>query len=124
MEEIRNAITRENMDDLIDSIIVIANCEWLSEESKPAEIERMLVDGGIVTVIEDQTNNINKFRIEVDEGFGGYGCTDTLEELLEDVETECPEKEIEVISAWAKSSKDGDEYISDNKRIHIWNIGD
>lgn len=123
MEEIRNAITRESMDDLIDSIIGIVNCDWLSEESKPAEIERMLVDGGIVTVIEDQTNNINKFQIEVDTGFGGYGCTDTLEELLEDVEMECSEEEIEVISAWAKSSKDGDEYISENKRIHIWNVG-
>ena len=99
MEEIRNAITRESMDDLIDSIIGIVNCDWLSEESKPAEIERMLVDGGIVTVIEDQTNNINKFQIEVDTGFGGYGCTDTLEELLEDAETECSEEEIEVISA-------------------------
>lgn len=64
MKEIRNAITRESMDDLIDSIIGIANCDWLSEESKPSEIERMLVDGGIVTVIEDQTNNINKFQIE------------------------------------------------------------
>ena len=123
MEEIRNAITRESMDDLIDSIIGIANCDWLSEESKPAEIERTLVDCGIVTVIEDPTNNINKFQIEVDKGFGGYGCTDTLEELLEDVETECSEEEIETISAWAKSSKDGDEYISENKRIHIWNVG-
>ncbi len=62
MEAIRNAITRESMDDLIDSIIGIANCDWLSEESKPTEIERMLVDGGIVTVIEDQANIDIKVR--------------------------------------------------------------
>lgn len=72
---------------------------------------------------KNDTNFSVKFQIEVDKGCGGYGCTDTLKELLADIEEECDEEEIEVISAWAKSSKDGDEYISENKRIHIWNVG-
>ena len=32
-------------------------------------------------------------------------------------------KEVEKVSTWVKSSKDGDEYVSEDKRMHIWNIG-
>lgn len=65
----------------------------------------------------------NKYRIEVDTGNGGYGFTDTLAELLADVELEYGKKEVEKVSIWTKSSKEGDEYISEDKRMHIWNIG-
>lgn len=65
----------------------------------------------------------DEYRIEVDTGNGGYGFTDTLPELLTDVELEYGEKEVEKVSIWTKSSKDGDEYVSEDKRMHIWNMG-
>lgn len=65
----------------------------------------------------------NEYRIEVDTGNGGYGFTDTLVELLADVELEYGKKEVEKVSIWTKSSKEGDEYVSEDKRMHIWNIG-
>lgn len=51
-----NAITRESMDMIIEEIIGIINADWLSEDSKPAEIERVLVDNGLATVIEENDN--------------------------------------------------------------------
>lgn len=65
----------------------------------------------------------DEYRIEVDTGNGGYGFTDTLAELLADVEREYGKKEVEKVSIWTKSSKEGDEYVSEDKRMHIWNIG-
>ena len=40
-----------------------------------------------------------------------------------DAELEYKEKEVEKVSTWTKSSKEGDEYVSEDKRMHIWNIG-
>lgn len=51
-----NAITRESMDIIIEEIISIMNADWLSENSKPAEIERVLVNNGLAMVIEDNDN--------------------------------------------------------------------
>ena len=65
----------------------------------------------------------DEYRIEVDTGNGGYGFTDTLAELLVDVELEYGKKEVEKVSIWTKSSKEGDEYVSEDKRMHIWNMG-
>lgn len=65
----------------------------------------------------------NKYRIEVDTGSGGYGFTDTLPELLADVELEYGKKEVKKVSTWIKSSKEDDEYVSEDKRMHIWNMG-
>lgn len=65
----------------------------------------------------------NKYRIEVNTGNGGYGFTNTLPELLADVEIEYGTKEVKKVSKWTKSSKEGDEYVSKDKRMHIWNIG-
>lgn len=70
-----------------------------------------------------KNNHDNKYRIEVDIGSGGYGFIDTLSELLADVETEYGEKEVEKVAVWVKSSKNGDEYVSEDKRMHIWNMG-
>lgn len=66
----------------------------------------------------------DEYRIEVDTGNGGYGFTDTLAELLADVEREYGKKEVEKVSIWTKSSKEGDEYVSEDKRMHIWNMGE
>lgn len=68
------------------------------------------------------TQTVNLFRIEVDTGSSGYGSTDTLPELLSDVEIEYGKKEAEKVLAWSKSLKTDDEYLSEDGRIHIWNI--
>ena len=65
----------------------------------------------------------NEFRMEMNTGNGGYGFTDTLSELLEDVEKEYDNNEVKKVSEWAKTSKDGDEYVSEDGRMHIFNIG-
>lgn len=65
----------------------------------------------------------DEYRIEVDTGNGGYGFTDTLSELLVDVEIEYGGNEIEKVYDWAKISKDGDEYVSKDGRMHIFNMG-
>lgn len=38
----------------------ISDCDWLSEDSKPREIERILVDAGIVEVIEEPVEGSGK----------------------------------------------------------------
>lgn len=48
-----NAITRESMDMIIDEIMNVMDADWLSEESKPFEIERILNDNGLAVVIEE-----------------------------------------------------------------------
>lgn len=65
----------------------------------------------------------NIFRIEVDTGNGGYGFTDTLTELLADVDMEYGTKEVKKVSEWTKTSKDGDEYVSEDGEMHIFNMG-
>lgn len=51
-----NAITRESMDIIIEDIMNVMDSDYLSEESKPAEIERVLTNNGLVTVIEENDN--------------------------------------------------------------------
>ena len=48
-----NAITRESMDMIVDEIMNVMDSDYLSEESKSAEIERVLVNNGLVMVIEE-----------------------------------------------------------------------
>lgn len=48
-----NAITRESMDMIIDEIMNVMDADWLSEESKPSEIERILINNGLAIVIEE-----------------------------------------------------------------------
>lgn len=64
----------------------------------------------------------NAFRIKVNTKTGGYGFTDTLLELLADVEKEYDSNEVKKVFKWAKASKDGDEYVSEDGRMHIFNI--
>ena len=64
-----------------------------------------------------------EYKIEIDTGNGGYGFIDVLPELLVDVEIEYGKKEVERVSEWAKSSKIGDKYVSNDERMHIENIG-
>ncbi len=52
----------------------------------------------------------NTFRLEVDTGSGGYGFTDSFDELLFDVENEYGEETKEEVREWALQSKKGDEF--------------
>lgn len=51
----QNYITRESMDLILEEIIGVMDADWLSEESRPAEIERILVNNGLVAIIEENT---------------------------------------------------------------------
>lgn len=51
-----NAITRESMDMIVDEIMNVMDSDYLSEESKGAEIERVLVNNGLAMVIEENDN--------------------------------------------------------------------
>ena len=51
-----NAIKRECMDIIIEDIMNVMDSGYLSEESKGAEIERVLTNNGLVTVIEENDN--------------------------------------------------------------------
>lgn len=66
----------------------------------------------------------NQFHMEVNTGSGGYGFTDSFAELLEAVENECGKEEKNKVEKWALNSKENDEYVSENGRMHIWNCGD
>lgn len=63
----------------------------------------------------------DNFRLEVDTGVGGYGFTDTLSELMEDVEDEYGDKIKVEVKTWALNSKEGDEF--QKYGMHIRNIG-
>ena len=51
-----NAITRESMDIIIEEIMNVMDSDYLSEESKPAEIERVLTNNGLAMVVEENDN--------------------------------------------------------------------
>lgn len=61
------------------------------------------------------------FRYEVDFGSEGYGCTDTFDELIEDVNDDFCEDTAEEIKEWALNSKKGDKYLKYG--AYILNIG-
>lgn len=48
-----NYITRESMDMIVEEIMNVMDADWLAEESKPSEIERVLIDNGLAAVIEE-----------------------------------------------------------------------
>ena len=48
-----NYITRESMDMIVEEIMHVMDADWMTEESKSSEIERVLVDNGLATVIEE-----------------------------------------------------------------------
>ena len=51
-----NAITRESMDIIIEEIMNVMDSDYLSEESKPAETERVLTNNGLAMVVEENDN--------------------------------------------------------------------
>lgn len=61
------------------------------------------------------------FRLEVDTGSGGYGVTDTLSELMEDVEYEYGDEIKAEVETWALNSKEGNEF--QKYGMYIINIG-
>lgn len=48
-----NKITRESMDMIVDEIVDVMNRDWMDEDSKRMEIERILVAEGLAVVMED-----------------------------------------------------------------------
>ena len=59
-----NRITRESMHMIVEEIMDVMSADWLTEGSKPMEIERVLVDNGLAVVVEEQKNNkMYKLRI-------------------------------------------------------------
>jgi len=71
------------------------------------------------------TSNFDKgvqsFRLEVDIGSGGYGFTDSFNELLVDVEREYGEEIREEVKEWALQSKYGDEFHKYG--MYVTNLG-
>ena len=61
------------------------------------------------------------FRLEVNTGSGGYGFTDTLSELMEDVENEYGDEVKAEVEAWVLNSKEGNEF--QKYGMYITNIG-
>ena len=61
------------------------------------------------------------FRLEVNTGSAGYGFTDTLSELMEDVENEYGDEVKAEVETWALNSKEGDEF--QKYGMYITNIG-
>ena len=51
----QNYITRESMDLIVEEIIGVMDADWLAKESRPTEIERILIDNGLATIIEENT---------------------------------------------------------------------
>lgn len=49
-----NAITRESMDMIVKQIMDVMEIDWLSDDSKFMQIECILVDNGLATVIEEE----------------------------------------------------------------------
>lgn len=62
------------------------------------------------------------FRYEVDFGSGVYGCTDTFDELIKEINVDFGEDTAEEIKEWALNSKKGDKYLKYG--AHILNIGE
>lgn len=59
-----NRITRESMDMIVEEIMDVMSADWLTEGSKPMEIERVLVDNGLAIVIDEEENN-KKYKLRI-----------------------------------------------------------
>lgn len=55
-----NRITRESMDMIVEEIMDVMESDWLSEESKPVEIERILIDSELVAVVDEEKYEMDK----------------------------------------------------------------
>lgn len=93
------------------------------DEFEPAEhIEYCPLNGKKLEMLpKERIIMENLFRYEVDFGSGGYGFTDTFDQLIEDVNDDFGEDAVEKIKEWALNSKEGDEYKKYG--AYILNIG-
>ena len=66
--------------------------------------------GGIMSSIHTGSFSDVMFQLEVDTGSGGYGYTDRMDELLEDVADEYGVETRNEVEAWALKSKEGDQF--------------
>lgn len=103
-----NRITRETLDTLIEEIIGVCNSDWMTDESKPAEIERILVDNGIVSVVEEQKSGAHRVWARVGRLY--FLSDDEYEELIKAMDNDNEEAVIEILSK-AKSRDEGDAYF-------------
>lgn len=53
-------ITRESLDAIIEEIMGVMENDWLSDESKPTEIERILIDNGLMAVVDEEEYEMDK----------------------------------------------------------------
>lgn len=58
-----NKITRESMNMIIEEIMGVMTSDWLTDDSKPAEIERIIVNNGLATVIENENFNSRELAL-------------------------------------------------------------
>lgn len=103
-----NAITRESMDIIIEEIMNVMDSDYLSEESKPAEIERILVNNGIVSVVEEQKSGAHRVWARVGRLY--FLSDDEYEELIKAMNNDNEEAVKEILSK-AKSRDQGDSYF-------------
>lgn len=66
--------------------------------------------------VTENKNMHNLFRLEVDTGSSGYGFTDNINQLLEDIESEFGKIIREEVKKWALNSKKNDQVSQ------IWNV--
>ena len=102
-----NRITRETLDTLIEEIIGVCNYDWMADESKPAEIERILANNGIV-VVEEQKPRIHRVWARVGRLY--FLSDDEYEELIKAMNNDDEEVVKEILSK-AKSRDEGDSYF-------------
>lgn len=69
----------------------------------------------------ENKNMHNLFRLEVDTGSGGYGFTDNINQLLEDIESEFGKIIREEVKKWALNSKENDKFHKYG--MYVINIG-
>lgn len=58
-----NRITRESMNMITEEIVEIMASDWLSDDSKRTEIERIIVNNGLATVIENENFNSRELAL-------------------------------------------------------------
>ena len=102
-----NRITRETLDTLIEEIIGVCNYDWMADESKPAEIEKILANNGIV-VVEEQKPRTHRVWARVGRLY--FLPDDEYEELIKAMDNNDEEVVKEILSK-AKSRDEGDSYF-------------
>lgn len=70
-----NAVTRESMDMIVEEIMNVMDADWLDEDSKPVEIERVLVNNGLA-IVDEEKNEEKCLRTKEIKNERNYMCID------------------------------------------------